>query len=186
MTAKTKAPKGKQPDPPKANPTILLAYAGVVLNAKGTVFHVYHEVVEDWQNQGPPDRLRGFSSDPVGDSTVRWYAKRFGRATPGTVLRVEYDPAGTNVRTVYSGTATRVGQYPQDVRAQWNAESRAVEDAKAALAAVKRAERADKDDFAKRLEPLRRAYHACHTERERTVLLCRVTAIITRYRPADS
>ena len=161
-------------------PRVLLAYAGVTMNSKKAISHIYHEVGEDWRTNVPDDRVHGFDAEDSPKS--RWYGKRFGFATPGTIISIEVDPEDG---AVYGTTAKRVGQYDGDLCLQWSTQSRAVEDAKAGVSAAKKAEKADKDRFVELLEPIRKAYHECRSETQRVAILNRIHAIITRRRKGD-
>ena len=148
-------------------PRILLAYLGVQISSSKP-FHTFLPLDEDWAEKDLP----GHESE-----SVRFYKSRLGSARPGAVISIEHDP-DSETRTVYTETARVIGHLPDEIATEWQAKSQAIQTAHELQRSAKK--EGSRDLPLEVLEPLRSAYTSLRNKNQRTALLARVVAYITK------
>jgi len=155
----------------KPRPRRFLIYVGLRPYIKSGLAHTYLAVGEDWESHDIPE------IDKADDDKVLCWTKALGKwIRVGTVFTVEHhdDEPGR----VFVKTDEKVGSVPKEIAARWESVSRAYESEKT----IERESKKDgaRDITMELLDPLTRAYSELRNKNERTMLLGRIMAYVTR------
>ncbi len=154
---------------PEQHPTRILVYKGVVEAKGGRLYHVYYSITQEQFDSGKLTPGMVLASEPL------WFTKRFNHARPGIILSIEHEKDDPG--KVFRNTAKTMEYMPDDVCAEWAADSGAIETANKVMKNIKK--EGKRDLSMEVLEPLRLAYWKLRTRNERAAFLARMHMAVT-------